>query len=82
MRCLQEGAPSRGQLAREGFAELFSLLRETHGGHLSPRRILWHLHGLPFEAKVHRAYRAGKARQLIVAAFGLRECRDPGAAGK
>jgi GT2 family glycosyltransferase len=71
MHCVDVGSYSRRQLLREGFGELLGLLRETHGGHVSPRRILWHLHGLPFEAKVHRAYRAGKARQLIAGGFGL-----------
>jgi glycosyltransferase involved in cell wall biosynthesis len=72
MQSLDEAPRPRGQLVREGFVELGRLLREARGGHVSPRRIRWHLHALQFESKLHFAYRLGKVRQLIIAGLGFR----------
>jgi glycosyltransferase involved in cell wall biosynthesis len=71
-RLLEAERPARSQLMRTGLAELLKLLREARGGHISPRRILWHVHGMRFESRVRYAYRLGKARQLIVSSVALR----------
>lgn len=69
MEHLGGSVAARRDLARLGIAELKTLVRGVRGGRVSPRRIYWHLHGLPFAAKVHYAYKLGRGRQLLLSAF-------------
>lgn len=40
-------------------SDSIKLLNQLRDGHISPRRILWHWHGLPVSAKAWHAYRWG-----------------------
>lgn len=44
---------------RSSVPELIVLLNHLRGGHISPRRISWHWHGLPVSSKAWHAYQFG-----------------------
>jgi glycosyltransferase involved in cell wall biosynthesis len=60
---------SRASLLKDGMAELLAVARDARGGHLSPRRIRWRLHGLRVDTRAHYAYRLGRARQQLLLAL-------------
>lgn len=45
--------------------DLIKLLNHLRGGHLSPRRIRWHWHGLPVSSKAWYAYQCGALSRKV-----------------
>jgi len=60
---------SRASLLKDGASALLGVLRDARGGHLSPRRIRWHLHAMRVDRKARFAYRMGRARQQLLEAL-------------
>jgi len=60
---------SRASLLKDAATGLLAVVRDARGGHLSPRRIRWRLHGLRVDTKADYAYRAGRARQQLLLAL-------------
>lgn len=55
----------RMELMRQAWADFCWMLRLHTGGHLHPRRILWHHKGLPLHARSWSEIRRGRIRQSI-----------------
>jgi len=50
---------------RMAIAEIIKLSNQLRGGHLSPRKIFWNIHGLPVESRAWQAYRWGTALRRL-----------------
>lgn len=62
---------SRLSLLKEGLRESRQLAKSILGGHLLPRKLYWHIRGIPFTDWLWFGYLAGKIRQRVLLALSL-----------
>jgi GT2 family glycosyltransferase len=62
---------SRWRLAFEGIGEWLREANTIRGGHISPRRIHWHIKGLSVEQRANRSERLGTCHQKLREALRL-----------
>jgi glycosyltransferase involved in cell wall biosynthesis len=63
---------SRVSLLKDAVAEIRLLAKALSGGYLLPRKLYWHMRGIPFSHWLWFGYLVGKIRQQLLLAFCLK----------